>query len=156
MAVLLGMLTLLAGVPDTALTARAAGEINGHTYLTENSRYALYVDESDLSLVIEDKQTGAYMESSISYDDGKNNATWIGAMKSAVVLTLINKNDDTKQADLINDDVTKNITYTENGFSAELYWNTYRLGFTLEVSLTEEGLTARIPDRYYCHVPLHG
>ena len=146
MAVLLGMLTLLAGVPDTALTARAAGEINGHTYLTENSRYALYVDESDLSLVIEDKQTGAYMESSISYDDGKNNATWIGAMKSAVVLTLINKNDDTKQADLINDDVTKNITYTENGFSAELYWNTYRLGFTLEVSLTEEGLTARIPD----------
>lgn len=146
MAVLLGMLTLLAGVPDTALTARAAGEINGHTYLTENSRYALYIDESDLSLVIEDKQTGAYMESSISYDDGKNNATWIGAMKSAVVLTLINKNDDTKQADLINDDVTKTVTYTENGFSADLYWNTYRLGFTLEVSLTEEGLTVRIPD----------
>lgn len=146
MAVLLGMLTLLAGVPDTALTARAAGEINGHTYLTENSRYALYVDESDLSLVIEDKQTGAYMESSISYDDGKNNATWIGAMKSAVVLTLINKNDDTKQADLINDDVTKNVTYTENGFSADLYWNTYQLGFRLEVSLTEEGLTVRIPD----------
>ncbi|MBO5282215.1 MAG: hypothetical protein J6B43_03680 [Lachnospiraceae bacterium] len=50
MAVLLGMLTLLAGVPDTALTARAAGEINGHTYLTENSRYALYVDESGNSL----------------------------------------------------------------------------------------------------------
>lgn len=146
MAVLLGVLTLLAGVPDTALTARAAGEINGHTYLTETSRYALYVDDSDLSLVIEDKQTGAYMESSISFDDEKNNATWIGAMKSAVVLTLINKNDDTKQADLINDDVTKNITYTENGFSAELYWNTYKLGFTLEVSLTEEGLTARIPD----------
>ncbi len=146
MAALIGMLTLLAGVPDTALTALAAEEINGHTYLTENSRYALYVDESDLSLVIEDKQTGAYMESAISYDDGKNNATWIGAMKSAVVLTLINKNDDTKQADLLNDDVTKNVSYTENGFTAELYWNTYQLGFTLEVSLTEEGLTARIPD----------
>lgn len=146
MAVLMGMLTLLAGIPDTAPAVRAAEEINGHTYLTENSRYALYVDESDLSLVIEDKQTGAYMESSISYDDGKSNATWIGAMKSAVVLTLINKNDDTKQADLINDDVTKNVSYTENGFTAELYWNTYQLGFTLEVSLTEEGLTARIPD----------
>lgn len=146
MAVLMGVLALLTGVPDTALTARAAKEINGHTYLTENSRYALYVDESDLSLVIEDKQTGAYMESSISYDDGKNNATWIGAMKSAVVLTLINKNDDTKQADLVNDDVTKNVSYTENGFTAELYWNTYQLGFTLEVSLTEEGLTARISD----------
>lgn len=146
MAVLMGMLTLLAGIPDTAPAVRAAEEINGHTYLTENSRYALYIDESDLSLVIEDKQTGAYMESSISYDDGKSNATWIGAMKSAVVLTLINKNDDTKQADLINDDVTKNVSYTENGFTAELYWNTYQLGFTLEVSLTEEGLTARIPD----------
>ena len=146
MAVLLGTLALMATVPDGALTAGAAEEINGHTYLTENSRYALYVNESDLSLVIEDKQTGAYMESSISYDDGKNNATWIGAMKSAVVLTMINKNDDTKQADLVNDEVTKNITYTDSGFIADLYWNTYQLGFRLEVSLTEDGLTVRIPD----------
>jgi hypothetical protein len=86
------------------------------------------------------------MESAITYDDEKNNATWLGAMKSAVVITMINGSDDTKQADLVNDDVTKTITYTDNGFSADLYWNKYGFGLTLEVSMTEDGLVARIPD----------
>lgn len=125
---------------------KAAGNINGHESLTASSRYTMYVNEDDLSLVIEDKETGAYMESSISYDDEKNNATWLGAMKSAVVITMINGSDDTKQADLVNDDVTKKITYTDTGFSADLYWNKYKFGMTLEVSLTDEGLIARIPD----------
>lgn len=128
------------------MEVRAAQDINGHAFVTENSRYALYMNEEDLSVVIEDKETGAYMESSISYDDGKNNNTWIGAMKSALVLTMINQNDDTKQADLVNDNVTKKITYTDNGFQAEVYWNTYKFGMTLEVSLEENGLVARIPD----------
>lgn len=120
--------------------------INGHDYLTENSDYRLYVRKSDLSLVMEDKKTGAFMESSTSYDDGKNNATWQGAMRSAVVLTLINENDDTKQADLLNDDVQKNVNFNDNGFSAELYWTKYQLGFTMNVELTDDGLTAEIPE----------
>ncbi len=128
------------------MEVRAAQDINGHAFVAENSRYALYMNEEDLSVVVEDKETGAYMESSISYDDGKNNNTWLGAMKSALVLTMINQNDDTKQADLVNDDVTKKITYTDNGFQAEVYWNTYKFGMTLEVSLEENGLVARIPD----------
>ena len=126
--------------------SEAATEINGHTFAAESAGYRLYMDESDLSLVVEDKETGAYMESSISHDDGKNNASWIGAMKSAVVLTMINGNDDTQQADLINDDVKKDIKYTDKGFTADLYWNKYRFGMTLEVEITDEGVTARIPD----------
>ena len=126
--------------------SEAATEINGHTFVAESTGYRLYMDESDLSLVVEDKNTGAYMESSISYDDGKNNASWLGAMKSAVVLTMINGNDDTQQADLINDDVKKDIKYTDKGFTAELYWNKYRFGMTLEVEITDDGVKARIPD----------
>ncbi len=143
---------LLAGVMpagafgERAAVVSAATEINGHTYLTESSDYRLYLNEEDLSLVMENKETGAFMESSISYDDGNNNATWLGAMKSAVVITIINNNDDTKQADLVNDDVKKTITYTDNGFSADLYWTKYQFGVTLEVSLTDEGLVARVPE----------
>lgn len=129
-----------------ALTAHAAESIDGHNFVAENARYALYMKEEDLSVIVADKQTGAYMESAISHDDGNNNNIWLGAMKSAVVLTMINQSDDTKQADLLNDDVTKTITYTSNGFTAELYWNTYKLGMKLEVSLEEDGLVARIPD----------
>lgn len=120
--------------------------INGHSYVTENSSYRLYMNEEDLSVVIEDKQTGSYLESSISYDDGKNNDTWLAAMRSAVVVTMINGNDDTKQADLINDNVKKTITYTDNGFSAELYWMTYKFGFTLDVCLDDNGFVAGIKE----------
>ncbi|MBD5493217.1 MAG: hypothetical protein HDR12_02225 [Lachnospiraceae bacterium] len=130
----------------TTMKAQAANEINGHSLIAENDNLALYMNEEDLSVVVEDKATGAYMESSISYDDGKNNNTWMGAMSSALVLTLINQNDDTKQADLLNDDVTKNIQYTDNGFTAEVYWTTYKIGMTLEVSLLEDGLMARVAD----------
>ena len=120
--------------------------INGCRYLTENTDYRLYINEEDLSLVIEDKKSGSYMTSAIEYDDGKNNATWQGAMRSAVVITMISGSDDSKQADLINDNVTKTVSYTDNGFTAKLYWTTYQFGLTLEVTLTDDGLIARIPD----------
>ena len=131
---------------DSVITVNAQSDINGHRFLTENSRYRMYVNEEDLSLVIEDKATGKFMESSISYDDGNNNNIWLGAMKSAIVLSLINNNSDTTQADLINDAVTKNVTYKEDGFTAEIYWNKFKLGMNLEVTLTEDGVVARVPE----------
>lgn len=125
----------------------ATKEINGHTPIASKStKFNLYINEEDLSLVIEDKLTGAFMESAISYDDEKSNWTWFAAMKSAIVITMISGTDDTKQADLINDKVDKQITYTDSGFSAKLYWTKYKFGLTLEVSLTDDGLVARVPD----------
>ncbi|MCR4618915.1 MAG: hypothetical protein K5669_12110 [Lachnospiraceae bacterium] len=145
---------VVSAVPNTTLpfglgiasAAEAATEIDGHAFVAESTKYRLYMKEEDLSLVVEDKDTGAYMDSAISYDDGKNNASWIGAMKSAIVITMINGNDDTQQADLINDDVKKDITYSDKGFVAKLYWTKYKFGMTLEVILTDDGLVANIPD----------
>ncbi|MCR5331624.1 MAG: hypothetical protein K6E62_10650 [Lachnospiraceae bacterium] len=137
----------LAGPSDVAETANAAaGEINGHKSVTENENYTLYVNDETLSLIIEDKKTGATMESSISYDDGESNKTWYGAMNSAIVLTMINGNDDSKQANTFNDLVTKKVKHTRYGFTADIYWTKYKIGMTLEVELTNEGLTVRVPD----------
>lgn len=124
----------------------AAAEINGRKLIAQNDNYALYVNEDDLSIAVLCKANGRYMESSVSYDDGKNNKTWLGAMKSALVLNLIYSNVDTKQADLINDDVTKKITYNDAGFSADVYWSKYKIGMTLKVTLNDDGVTAEIPD----------
>lgn len=136
------------GTVSSPMEANAAvqKEINDHKLIAENNNYALYMNEEFLSIIVYDKATGAYMESAVSYDDGKNNETWLGAMKSALVLTMIHQSIDTQQADLINDDVTKEITYTDNGFSAEVFWKKYQLGMTLEVTLNEDGVTACIPD----------
>ncbi len=121
-------------------------EFNEHKKAAKNERYTMYVNEETLSLIITDKVTGAYMESYTSYDDGLANKTWWGAMNSAVVLTLISGNDDTKQANTFNDNVTKKVKYTELGFTATIYWTTYKVGLTLEVSLTDSGLVVRVPD----------
>ena len=86
------------------------------------------------------------MESSPSYDDGANNKTWQAYLASAVVITYIQGNTDTKQADLVKDNVQKKINYTDNGFEAELYWTKYKFGVTLKVELTDDGLVATIPD----------
>lgn len=117
-----------------------------HKKIAENSKFNLYVCEDDLSLVVEDKATGHYMESSPSYDDGANNKTWKAYLASAVVITYIQGNTDTKQADLVKDNVHKKITYTDNGFEAVLYWTKYKFGVTLKVELTEDGLVATVPD----------
>lgn len=142
------LVPLLGGLAREPLSVQAAAarEINGHKLVAENDGYALYMREEGLALIVYDKKTGAYMESAVSYDDGKNNDQWMGAMQSALVLNLIYSNVDTQQADLINDDITQEIAYTENGFSAKVYWKKYRLGMTLEVTLNEDGITARIPD----------
>lgn len=131
---------------NSEVTAPAAKELNNHNLVAENNNYALYMKEDVLSIIVYDKHTGKYMESSPSYDDGKCNATWKGAMSSAVVLTMISGSIDTQQADLLNGKVNKEIKYTDNGFVAELYWTKYMLGMTLEVSLTEDGIVARVPD----------
>ena len=132
--------------PGNGVSVKAKEKFEGYRLVASDKAYNLYVREDDLSLIVEDQGSGAYMESAPSYDDGKSNQIWQGAMRSAVVLTMINKNDDTKQADLINDQVKKQIDYTKNGFKAKLYWTKYKLGVTLEVAMDENGLVARIPD----------
>ena len=147
-AIFLAAVCLLASVTVFApMRAQAAqDQINGHSLIAENDHYALYMNEEYLSIIVQDKATGAYMESAVSYDDNKNNATWSAAMRSALVLTVIYGITDTQQADLINDEVTKDITYTDNGFSAKVYWSKYKFGMTLEVELTEDGVIASVPD----------
>lgn len=147
-AIFLTAVCLLASVTVFApMRAQAdQDQINGHSLIAENDHYALYMNEEYLSIIVQDKATGAYMESAVSYDDNKNNATWSAAMRSALVLTVIYGITDTQQADLINDEVTKDITYTDNGFSAKVYWSKYKFGMTLEVELTEDGVIASVPD----------
>lgn len=135
-----------------SLTAFAAKEPSytdwkeNHKKITETDKFNLYLCEDDLSVVVEDKATGHYMESSPSYNDGANNTTWEAYLSSAIVITYIQGNTDTKQADLVKDKVNKKITYTDNGFEAELYWTKYQFGVTLKVELTEDGFKATIPD----------
>lgn len=127
-------------------TSKFTGAMEDYALVAENDSYSLYMRQADLALTVVDKKTGKTMCSAVDSDEGRNNATWKAAMKSALVLTLISGNTDTKQVDLINDKNTKKIEYCDNGFRAEIFWTKYKFGMTLEVALEGNCVVANITD----------
>lgn len=123
-------------------------EIYGHKKIAESDTHELYLKEDTLSILVRDKGTGAIMESTVrdGLDDGINNAIWSGYMKSGVVFTYLDGKNDKNQGDLVNQPPTKNVTYTDNGFTAEVFYAQTGLGYTLNVSLEGSQVIAEIPD----------
>ena len=56
---------------------------DGYELVAENEGYRLFMRQEDLAITVVDRLTGKYMESSPGYDDGRSNAMWRAAMKSA-------------------------------------------------------------------------
>ena len=82
-------------------TVAAAQEIDGHQLLTENANYQLYLKESNLSLILRDKQTGAVMYSTVDKPQGTNDS-WSNFVRSAVVVNYItDANTGVNQLDMI-------------------------------------------------------
>lgn len=116
--------------------------------VAESDTYKMYLYEPRLSILLENKETGKIIESTVSdeKDDGNSNAAWNAYMKSGVVVNAIVGQKNTYQADLITTKHTLNVTKTENGFSAEIYWEPHEFGFTVNVSLEGNDLVVNIPD----------
>ena len=68
MATLLALEIFFGNFPGSFIKANAASEINGHTLIAENAGYRLYMQEDNLSLIVESKETGTYMESAVSFE----------------------------------------------------------------------------------------
>ena len=116
--------------------------------VAESDTYKLYYYEPRFSIKLENKATGAIMESTLSdeKDDGINNKSWTGYMKSGIVLSAIVGTNNTYQVDM---NTCKNeITtwYTEDGIYAEIYFNEYKLGLGVEVRLENDELVVRVPE----------
>ncbi|MDQ0257371.1 hypothetical protein J2S74_004829 [Evansella vedderi] len=120
-------------------------EIDGHRFLTENSKMEMYVKEENLSIIMRDKITGAVMYSTIQ-DPVQSNESWTNFMKSSIVMEyLVGTNIVTYRADMYSGNPQKNVTYHENGFNAEIYYPELEISFELAVTLTEAGFVAEIP-----------
>ena len=122
--------------------------LEGYELVADNEEYELYLYESTLSVIIRNKATGALMESTLSdaKDDGVNNKTWNGYMRSGIVLTAIKGTTDTYQVDLVTCENTINISYQEDGFSAEIYFTEYEFGLTVNVRLDGNALVVNVAD----------
>lgn len=122
--------------------------LKDYILVAANEEYELYLMESTLSIIVRNIETGALMESTLSdaNDDGVNNKTWNGYMRSGIVISAIKGTTDTYQVDLLTCENTIEIGYTENGFSAKVYFTEYEFGLTVNVSLEGSSVVVQVPD----------
>ncbi len=120
-----------------------------YTLVAESDSYRLYYWEPRFSILIENKETGAVLESTVSdeKDDHKNNDDWTGTMKSGIAIGTIEKT--TKFSDRIDMNNAKNeieTYYTDNGIYAKISFPDYGISVGVEVSLLDDELVVRIPE----------
>ena len=113
----------------------------------ESSRFNLYVREDTLAIILESRETGSLLYSTVQNpDDFKDQAAWKGFYQSGIVMEFIEDVKSTNtQADFINMESQIAMTYLDNGFSADVLFPAYGVGYTAVVTLDERGLTVTIP-----------
>lgn len=122
--------------------------LEDYELVAESSTYKMYLYEPRLSIILENKETGELLESTLNdaKDDGNSNKSWNGYMKSGIVIQAIVGTVNTYQVDLVTCENTIDVTKTDNGFSAKIFFTEYQFGLTVNVSLEEDQLIVNIPD----------
>lgn len=138
------------------VTEESVGKVDKSEWITmedykkvaESDTYNMYFYEPRLSIILENKETGAILESTLSdeKDDGTSNKTWNAYMKSGIVIYAIVGTTNTYQVDLVSSKNTMDVTYLENGFSAKIYFEEYQFGLTVEVTLEGDEVVVKVPD----------
>lgn len=144
------------GEDGEVVQSGAVGKLDKSKWITkkdyqlvaESDTYKMYLYEPRLSILLENKETGKIIESTVSdeKDDGNSNAAWNAYMKSGVVVNAIVGNKNTYQADLVTTKHTLKVTKNDKGFSAEIYWEPHKFGFTVNVSLEGNDVVVNVPD----------
>ncbi len=123
-----------------------AQTIKDHKLIAENDNYQLYLYEDTLSIIIRDKKTGTIMESTVTEDDGKSNASWKNFMQSGIVLEVIdNVSTQLTRASLL-EGAKVSVQTTGNGFAADVTYEKYGFSYKVNVALTDDGFSVEIPD----------
>ena len=127
-------------LPAFAEGAAGANVPEGYKLVAENSRFNLYLQEKTMAVVIERKDNGAVMYSTVQ-NPNTGNATWKGFYQSGIVIEYLEDvKDKAIQADLINNANTIEYTYGENAFTAHITFTDLGIAFDVKVSMDEEGM----------------
>jgi len=116
--------------------------------VAESDTYKMYYYEPSFSIRLENKETGAIIESTVSdeMDDGLNNKSWTAYMKSGVVIYAIIGTTNTYQVDMLSCENTIETFYIDNGICANIFFKEYGFGLSVEVLLEDDELVVRVPE----------
>ena len=141
-----GYIPAFAAPTGSATPLADSRTLHGHNLVAENANFALFLQESNLSVIIQDVQTGEYMRSTVDEPDPADNPQWQGLYQSGVTLDImVGTNVHPTRADLVATPRDLSVLYTADGFSASVFFPDSQIGYTLIVTLTESGFTAEIP-----------
>jgi len=129
-----------------SLLADTGRSLHGHVLVAENDNFSLYLYEPRLSIIIRHRQSGAYMRSTVDVARTADNNLWQGLYMSGVTLDyIVGINVHFARACLYHTEHRLEVFYREDGFSAQVFFPEIQIGYTLVVTLQEDGFTAEIP-----------
>lgn len=119
------------------------------TLIAQNSKFELYLDESDLVVKIKDKSNHYVWSSAVAPDKMQSlNFEWQRMATSLLTAEYLNPAGAISRSPLKHSNATApQITKTNNGFSAKVEFYEAKIQLTVEVELTENGLKIHIPDK---------
>lgn len=139
----------LAALPAAAEGAEPEGAVlpEGYELAAENEGLRLYFRPDTLAIIIESKENGARLYSTVQNpDDFKDQAAWKGYYQSGIVMEIIEDVKSTPiQADLITQENEVAITRLDNGFTADVSFPKYGVGYQATVTLNDGGITVSVP-----------
>jgi len=129
-----------------SLLAHTGQSLHGHDLVAENDNFLLYLYEPRLSIIIQHRESGAYMRSTVDTPRDTDNNLWQGLYMSGVTLDyIVGINVHFARACLLHTLHELTVFYRQDGFSAQVFFPEIEIGYTLVVTLEEDGFTAEIP-----------
>ncbi len=140
------MLALLMGLSALpALAEEAAAVPADYKLAAESSTFSLYVQEKTMAVILQSKENGQLLYSTVQKAD-TGNKTWKGFYQSGIVIEYLEDvKDKPIQADFINNASEITYAYVDGGFDANVSYTDLGISFDVQVRLDEEGMHVYIP-----------
>jgi len=136
-------------LPVLAEEAQGAAGANipeGYRLIGENSRFNLYLQDADMAVAIERKDTGDVMFSTVQ-SAKKGKGQWAGMQFSGVVIEYLEDvKDKPIQADFVNNAYTIEYTDVENGTTGHICFTDLGISFDVTVTLEESGMVVTMKE----------
>ena len=119
----------------------------GYEAIAENSKFNLYLKRDTLALIVESKNSGKVLYSTVqNADEMKDNATWKGFYQSGIVMEYLEgvKNIPL-QADFINTPNEIDCTLTGDGYVSRVTYPDLAISYEVTLKMDELGFSVSIP-----------
>ena len=131
---------------EEAQSAAGANIPEGYRLIGENDRFNLYIQDADMAVAIERKDTGDVMFSTVQ-GAKKGKGQWVGMQQSGVVIEYLEDvKDKPIQADFVNNAYTIGYTDVDNGTTAHITFTDLGISFDVTVAMDDNGMVVTMKE----------